>query len=128
MKSTSLAASTAADVSGSNAFAAALSKNPSISNMSDFESAMQSVSLEPASWTNSEGSSALGQLAIQQQNLMSHAYDMTGLNLDGKSSNEMMLIMTNKHLELIRAKTTLDVAWAGVKEVRKSVETVMNSK
>lgn len=128
MKSASLTVSTATDIFGSNGFPAALSQQPSISNLADFESAMQSVSLEPAAWANNDGSSAIGQLAVQQQNLLSQAYDMTGLNLDGKSSNEMTLIMANKQLEILRAKTALDVSWAGVKEVRKGVEAVMNSK
>ncbi len=95
---------------------------------STFESAWQAVSLEPAAWAHNQGPSAIADLANQHQSLLSHAFDMTDLQLAGKSSNEMVMIMARKQNEILQAKTSLDMAWAGVKEVRKGIETVMNSK
>jgi hypothetical protein len=97
-------------------------------NMAAFESAWQSVSLEHTAWAHNNGPSALADLAKQQQNLISNAYDMSGMQLQGKSSVEVIFAMTRKHIEILHAKTTLDMSWAGVKEVRKGIETVMNSK
>lgn len=97
-------------------------------DMAAFESAWQAVSLEPAAWAHSIGPSALADLANQQQNLISNAYDMTGMQLQGKSSMEVTFEMTRKHIEMMHAQTTLNMSWASVKEVRKGIETVMNSK
>ncbi len=97
-------------------------------DMAAFESAWQAVSLEPASWAHSSGPSALADLANQQQNLISNAYDMTGMQLQGKSVMEVTWEMTRKHIEMMQAQTTLTMSWTSVKEVRKGIETVMNSK
>ena len=96
--------------------------------MAAFESAWQAVSLEPAAWAHSSGPSALADLANQQQNLISNAYDMTGMQLQGKSAMEVTFEMSRKHIEMLQAQTTMQMSWAGVKEVRKGIETVMNSK
>jgi hypothetical protein len=97
-------------------------------DMAAFESAWQAVSLEPAAWAHSSGPSALADLANQQQNLLSNAFDMSGMQLQGKSAMEVTFEMARKQIEMFHAKTTLDMSWAGVKEVRKGIETVMNSK
>lgn len=97
-------------------------------DMAAFESAWHAVSLEPAAWAQSSGPSALADLANQQQSLISNAYDMTGMQLQGKSAMEVTWVMARKHIEIMQAQTTMNMSWASVKEVRKSIETVMNSK
>lgn len=93
-----------------------------------FEAVWHSVSLEPAGWVQNSGPSVMSELANQQQTMLSNAFDMTGLQMLGKSSVEMMMGMTSKQIEIMHAQTTLNLSWAGVKEVRKGIETVMNSK
>lgn len=93
-----------------------------------FEAAWQAVSLEPVGWTQSSGPSVMADMANQQQMMLSHALDMTGMQMQGKSSIEMMMDITRKHIEIMHAQTSLNLSWAGVKEARKGIETVMNSK
>jgi hypothetical protein len=93
-----------------------------------FEAAWQAVSLEPVAWTQSSGPSVMADMANQQQLMLSNAFDMTGLQMQGRSSVEMLMDMTRKHIEIMNAQTSLNLSWAGVKEARKGIETVMNSK
>jgi hypothetical protein len=93
-----------------------------------FDAAWQAVSLEPAAWGHNSGPSALANMANQLQNQYSHAFDMTGMQIEGKSSIEATLDVARKQVHIDQAQTALNLAWAGVKEVRKGIETVMNSK
>jgi hypothetical protein len=93
-----------------------------------FESAWQAVALEPVGWNQSSGPSVMADMVNQQQTMLSNAFDMTGLQMQGKSSIEMMMDVTRKQIEIMHAQTSLNLSWAGVKEARKGIETVMNSK
>jgi hypothetical protein len=118
----------AASVLGSSQPTVASLSPSSGMDVAAFESAWQAVSMEPATSSRSNGPSAIADLANHQQSLLSQAFDLTGVQLEGKSSIELTMEMTRKRVEILYAETALNLSWASVKEVRKGIETVMNSK
>jgi len=105
-------------------------QEPKSSNMdrAAFDAAWQAMSLDSVDWGKMGGPSVVAEMANRQQLMLSQAYDMTGLQLEGKSLIETNMELTRKRIEILQAETSLNLSWSSMKEVRKGIETVMNSK